>query len=345
MASRTVDRRGLMAGAAFAAAGLARRARAEGPGLRPASESALRRIIEHFKDVRRRMSNPGPLSPIEQFRAVCDTIMIADGPIDAVVTPAVGAPVGCEWVCAPGTDPRKRLMMLHAGSFIAYARQSYRRFGAWMSAATGASVLVVDYRLAPEHPYPAAPHDAHAAFLWMRDHGPAGPAPADRAWVMGDSAGGTLAMATALMLKDGRQPLPDAIVAVSPILDLTGSAPSYETRAKADPLSSRAAVMGSAATYLAGGDPRDPYASPLFGDLGGLPPTLILVGDAEVILDDSTRFAAKAQALGSPVTVEVWPRMVHCWPIFADVLPEARAAIERIGAYLGTGTPGARTRA
>ena len=91
-----------------------------------------------------------------------------------------------------------------------------------------------------------------------------------------------------------------------------------------------------AAAYLAGADPTDPYASPLFGDLAGLPPTLIQVGDAEVILDDSVRFAAKAQAAGSPVTLEVWPHMVHCWPIFAAVLPEGRAAIDRIGAFLSS---------
>lgn len=337
MTKRTVDRRGFLAssagGGAVAASGLAHAVPTAG-ATSAAANPGLQRVIAHLADVRRRMSDPGALSPIEQFRAVCDTIMIGDGPINATITPARGSPIGCDWIRAPGADPDRRLLMLHAGSFIAYARQSYRRYCSWISAATGASVLAADYSLAPERPYPAAPNDCHAALLWMRDNGPERRGPAQKAWVMGDSAGGTLALALPLMLKDRGEPLPDAIVAVSPILDLTGSAASYETRAKADPLSSRNAVLGSAATYLAGADPRQPYASPLFGDLAGLPPTLILVGDAEVILDDSTRFAAKAEAAGSLVTLEVWPQMIHCWPIFAAVLPEGRAAIERMGQYL-----------
>lgn len=335
---RAVHRRRFLvstaAGATLATLGVDHAARAAESDA--AASPGLQLIIERLADVRRRMSNPGALTPVEQFRAVCDTIMPGEGPIDATVTPARRSPVGCEWLCAPGANPRRRILMLHAGSFIAYARQSLRRYAAWISAATGASMLLLDYRLAPEHPYPAAPNDVHTAYLWMRRNGPTGRGRADQIWVMGDSAGGTLALALPLMLRDRQQPQPDAIVAVSPWLDMTGSAASYETRAKTDPLSSRKAVMGSAAIYLAGADAREPYASPLFGDLSGLPPALILVGDAEVILDDSTRFAAKAKAAGSPVEIEVWPRMIHCWPEFAAVLPEGRAAIDRMGVYLRT---------
>ena len=295
---------------------------------------ALQRVVDQFAAIREAMSAPSDLGPVEQFRAICETIALGDDPIDAVVTVAQGAPVPSEWICAAGADPDVRLLLLHPGSFIGFAKNSNRRYAGWVSKATGAAVLVPDYRLAPEHPYPAALEDSTASFLWMRENGPAGPGPAITSFMGGDSAGGTLTLASMLWLRDHGRPLPDAAAVISSWTDMTLSSPSYETRAEADPLSSREAVAGSVAVYLAGADPADPYASPLLGDLHGLAPTLLLVGDAEVILDDSVRFAAKAQAAGGDVTVEVWPDMIHCWPVFANILPEGQAALDRMGEFL-----------
>ncbi len=295
---------------------------------------ALQRVVDQFAAIREAMSAPSDLGPVGQFRAICETIALGDDPIDGMVSAADGAPVPCEWICHASADPDVRLLLLHPGSFMAFAQRSNRRYASWVSRACGAAVLVPDYRLAPEHPFPAALEDSMAAYLWMRDNGPAGAAPARQVFMGGDSAGGTLTLAGMLWLRDKGLPLPDAAVAISSWTDLTLASPSYQTRAEADPLSSREAVEGSAQVYLAGADPADPYASPLLGDLGGLSPTLLMVGDAEVILDDSVRFAAKAQACGSDVEVEVWPQMIHCWPVFANVLPEGQAALDRMGAFL-----------
>jgi acetyl esterase/lipase len=191
-------------------------------------------------------------------------------------------------------------------------------------------VLALDYRLAPEHPFPAALDDALAAYRWLLAEG----ADPRRIAVMGDSAGGGLAFSLLLRLRDQGAPLPAAAVALSAWTDLALTGASLRLNAAADPMLNAEDLPKLAACYLASADPRDPYASPLYGDATGLPPTLIQAGSDEILHDDSTRMADRLRAAGCEVELEIWPRMPHAWHLFAPVLPEARRAIERIGAFV-----------
>jgi acetyl esterase/lipase len=259
----------------------------------------------------------------------------APPPPGTIVEPADAGGVPAEWVAAAGVDSRRVLLYLHGGAYQVGSPASSRRMIALISAAARVRVLSVGYRLAPEHPFPAAVDDALTAYRFLlhgdAGHGDAGPAAIA---IAGDSAGGGLALATLVALRDAGDPLPAAAVAISPWTDLALTGESVSTRAGVDVMIKPDGMRESAATYLAGADPRHPYASPLYADLHGLPPILIHVGDAEVILDDSTRFAAKARAAGVDVTLEVWDQMPHVWHAFAGLLPESGQAIERIGTWL-----------
>ena len=191
-------------------------------------------------------------------------------------------------------------------------------------------MLSVDYGLVPEHPFPRAVEDAVCAYRFLRRLGFA----AARIAVAGDSAGGGLTVATLLALRDAGDELPAAGVALSPWFDLSLSGASMDQRAEADPIVRREELQAMATAYLGGRDPRTPLASPLFADLRALPPLLVHVGTAEILLDDSTRFADQARAAGVAVDLEVWDDMIHVWHAFASVLPEGREAIARIAQYL-----------
>ena len=197
--------------------------------------------------------------------------------------------------------------------------------------AAGARVLTIGYRLAPEHPFPAAVDDAVAAWRWLLDGG------ADPAAVAfaGDSAGGGLTVAALLAAGDHGLPLPAAGACISPWVDLTLSGESYDRNAATDPDVERWRLEEMARLYLAGADPRTPLASPVFGDLAGLPPLLIHAGTAELLEDDAVLLATVARTAGVPVTLELYRDMIHVWHAYAPVLPEAMAGIERIAAWLG----------
>lgn len=228
------------------------------------------------------------------------------------------------------SEPQPLLLWLHGGGFVGGAVDDIDVACAGLARRAGVGVISLGYRLAPEHPFPAAVDDAVAAYRWLLGRGTN---PAVLA-VAGDSAGGGLALASLVALRDAGEPMPAAAVVLSPWTDLALTGESLRTRAAVDVMIKPAGMAETARTYLAGQDPRHPYASPLYADVHGLPPVLIHVGDAEVILDDSTRFAARARDHGVDVTLEVWDEMPHVWHAFAGLLPEADQAIDRIGCWL-----------
>jgi monoterpene epsilon-lactone hydrolase len=238
--------------------------------------------------------------------------------------------VPCEWVEASGGPGDATLFYLHGGGYTIGSVRSHRALVARLCAAAGGRGLTVDYRLAPEHAFPAAVDDALAAYRWLLQGG------VDPATVVvaGDSAGGGLAVALLVGARDAGVPLPAAGVCISPWTDLACSGDSMRARAARDPMVQRDALLDMAAAYLAGQDARAPLASPLYADLHGLPPLLVHVGDAETLLDDATRLAERARAADVAVDLEVWDDMIHVWHAFAPLLPEADAAIARIGAWV-----------
>ena len=270
---------------------------------------------------------------IAERRAAIESVA-APPPPGTTVEPVDAGGVPAEWVIAAGVESIRVLLYLHGGAYQIGSPATLRHMIALISAATQVRVLSADYRLAPEHPFPAAVDDALTAYRFLLQG-------ADQAAIAiaGDSAGGGLALATLVALRDAGDPMPAAAVAMSPWTDLALTGESLSTRADVDVMIRPDGMRASAATYLAGADPRHPYASPLYADLHGLPPILIHVGDAEVILDDSTRFAAKARAAGVDVTLEVWEQMPHVWHAFVGLLPESGQAIERIGGWLQSRCP------
>jgi acetyl esterase/lipase len=238
--------------------------------------------------------------------------------------------VAAERILPPGAGGERHLLYLHGGGFIAGSPAIYRPLAWRIACATGAALLSPDYRLAPEHPFPAALDDAAIAYEWLLGQGIA----PGRIGICGDSAGGGLAFSLLLRLRDTGRPLPGAIAALSPWTDLALSGASLRANAAADPMLDAAELPGVAAAYLAGADPRQPWASPLYGEFGGLPPALIQVGDDEILHDDAVRLAARLEAAGGAVRLEIWPRMPHVWHLFAPLVPEARRAIRRVGGFL-----------
>jgi acetyl esterase/lipase len=250
--------------------------------------------------------------------------------LDVQVVHVDAAGVPAAWVEAPGIDPGRVVLYLHGGGYVIGSITTHRELAGRLSRATAARVLIIDYRLAPEHPYPAAVEDATTAYRWLLQHG-ATPA---RTVIAGDSAGGGLTVATLLALRDAGDALPAAGICLSPWTDMEGIGESMQTKAGVDPIVQREGLVHMANLYLHGADPRSPLAAPLYANLQGLPPLLIQVGTRETLLDDATRLAARAQADGVDVTLEPWEEMIHVWQIFAPLLPEGQQAIERIGDYV-----------
>ena len=244
-------------------------------------------------------------------------------PVDANGVPA-------EWVVAAGVTGERVMLFFHGGAYHLGSPARLRRLLALLSAAAQARVLSAGYRLAPEHPFPAAVEDALTACRWLI----AGGTPARQVVISGDSSGGGLALAALVALRDAGDPLPGAAVVISPWTDLDLGGESLRSRAAVDVMLTPDGARAAADWYLAGQDARHPYASPLYADLRGLPPVLIQAGDAEILRDDSLRFAAAAQAAGVDVTLEIWAEMPHVWHAFAGLLPEADEAVERIGRWL-----------
>jgi len=235
-----------------------------------------------------------------------------------------------EWITAAAVDPSHVILYLHGGGYVVGSLNTHRDLAARLGRAAGARVLAIEYRLAPEHPHPAAVDDAVAAYRWLRAHGVA---PAHLA-IAGDSAGGGLTVATLVALRDGKDPLPACAVCLSPWVDLEGTGESMTKLAKLDPMVQKDGLLQLAGAYLAGKDARTPLAAPLYANLSGLPPMLIQVGTWETLLDDASRLAERARKAGVEVTYDPWEGMIHVWQLFAPMLDEGKQAIEKIGAFV-----------
>ena len=233
-------------------------------------------------------------------------------------------------VSSPDVAEDGALLHLHGGAFIAGSAQAYRGLAGELARAVGVTGYVVDYRLAPEAPFPAAVEDAVAAYQALLARGLA----ANRIVLSGDSAGGGLVVSALIALRDAGTPLPAAALVISPWADLTGTAPSRITKSAADPSLTSAGLDAVAPHYLNGSPATHPLASPVYADLAGLPPLLIQVGSTEVLLDDAIRLAGVAGAANVAVRLEVWPDMPHVWHTFHFMLDEGRQAIAGAGDFL-----------
>lgn len=280
-----------------------------------------------------RSGNLTAIAPIEESRAKWEAFAATFHIAEDVRFAAVGAKgVEAEWITTPETDPSRVVVYLHGGGYNIGTIKSYRGLGSRLARASKARLLLVGYRLAPEAPCPAAVDDAVAAYRWLLEDQGIDPS---RIVVGGDSAGAGLAISMAVVSRDAGLPAPSAIFAISPSTDLAKEGASITERAHLDPIISYESSMAHALRYVGpGGDLKNPLASPLYADLHGLPPLLILAGTHDTLFDDATRVADKARAAGVEVKLEVWEEMVHSWPLFADLIPEGRAAIERVGAYV-----------
>lgn len=234
-------------------------------------------------------------------------------------------------IVTPADHGAGTFLYLHGGGYAIGSPVSHRHLVAALAGASRTRAFALDYRRAPEHPFPAAVDDALAGYRGLLD---AGVAPGSIV-VGGDSAGGGLTAAALLAIRDAGLDLPAAGVLISPWADLANESDSYRTHADRDPLVFQEDIDRWRDAYLAGADPRAPLASPLHADLAGLPPLLIHVGSEEVLLDDSRKLAERCKAAGVEADLEIWPDMIHVWHWFGEYLDEAGSAVRRIGEYVG----------
>lgn len=287
---------------------------------------------EFYELVKRMRARPRPENPtVDESRAGFEAMSrnfkpAADASFERVDADGVLA----EWVSTAASRQFPVILFFHGGGYCIGSAATHRDLVSRMCTAAGARALSADYRLAPENPFPAAVDDGVAAYRWLRKQG----VPAASIVIAGDSAGGGLTLATLLALKQAGDELPAGGICMSPVTDHTKSGESMRTKVELDPMVHPTSSTAYSNMYLGDADPTAPLASPLHADLKGLPPLLILVGTWEVLLDDSTRFAEKAKAAGVAVELEVWDEMIHIWPFFAALLPEARQAIDRMAAFI-----------
>ncbi len=237
-----------------------------------------------------------------------------------------------EWILPPQTTKDKVILYFHGGGYVIGSSHAHRPVVAKFVKGTGIGAVVFDYRLAPEHPFPAALDDSVAAYRWLLAEGIS---PSNIVFI-GDSAGGGLCLATLLALRDQGIPLPAAAVALSPWTDLKNTGKSLKTNANVDTLTWAGSWTVFSKYYAGDNDPGLPWISPLYGDLYGLPPILIYVGGDELLQDDSIRFAEKAKNAGVDVTLRVGEGMFHCYPVCSPLFPEAKEAMDEICTFIKT---------
>jgi epsilon-lactone hydrolase len=262
------------------------------------------------------------------FEAAADRARLPDD-VTVTATEVAGRPG--EWLTPADARDGRAIVHLHGGGYVLGSCHTHRGLGTWLARAARTRVLTLEYRLAPEHPYPAALEDVVAAYRRLVEDADLA---AGGIALSGDSAGGGLAVAALVALRDAGVPLPAAAVAISPWSDLGLPGTSIDANADRDPQVQRWLLEEMAAQYLAGADPRTPLASPRYADLRGLPPLLIHVGATEGLLDDARALAGAARAAGVEVTLEPWPDMIHVWHAFAPIVPEALDGLDRVAAWL-----------
>jgi len=291
---------------------------------------AMQDVIDTLRDRRKASASQTPPA-LEELRA--DFVpgdRLHPVPDDVLVTEVTAGGVPAHWLAAPGTDTGRVLLFLHGGGYELGSLRSDGELAARLGRASGMRVLFPEYRLAPEHPFPAAIDDVLAAWRWLRTGQDLSPGSIA---VAGDSAGGGLAVALLVASRDAGEALPGAAVLMSPTVDLTSSGASMTERDGQDPVSTPAMLRQFAADYLAGADPKTPLASPLFASLAGLPPLLIQVGTADLLLSDSERLATAAAEAGTDVTLQIGEGLPHVYQLLLGT-PEAAQATEQIGKFL-----------
>jgi acetyl esterase/lipase len=267
---------------------------------------------------------------VDKDRQELETLAKTFKPLAPIQTTSVVANnVSAEWITPQGISTERVILYIHGGSFNSGSVVSHRALAANIAMACKARALIIDYRLAPEHPFPSALQDALAAYDWLLSNG----IPAGQVAIAGDSAGGTLSLTLLIQLRDQGKPLPAMAVCLSPATDFTLSGESWTRNRAKDVMLNLRNIRTAGEIYLRSADLRSPLVSPLYADLHGLPPILIQVGSVEVLLSDATRFAEKAKEVGVSVTLEVWDGMQHVWQYTASFLPEARQAIRNIGEF------------
>lgn len=291
---------------------------------------AMQDVLSVLKERQRAAAGQQPVSVAEARATFTPAGFAHPIPGDVRVSDVTAGGVAAHWLDAPGTDPDRVLLFLHGGGFQLGSLDSDGELAARLGRAGRMRVLFLEYRLAPEHPFPAAIDDVLAAWRWLRTDQQVS---AHSLAVAGDSAGGGLAVALLVATRNAGDELPAAAVLMSPTVDLTSSGASMTDRVDQDPISTPALLSRLASDYLAGADPTTPLASPLFADLSGLPPLLVQVGTADLLLSDAERLAEAATRAGVDATLEVGEGLPHVYQLMLGT-PEAAEATERIGRYL-----------
>jgi epsilon-lactone hydrolase len=249
---------------------------------------------------------------------------------DVGVEPVTANGVKAEWTATPNDLRDAALLYLHGGGYVIGSLDSHRHLAAEAGRAAGIAALALDYRLAPEHPFPAAVDDALAGYRFLLGRGIS----PGRVAIAGDSAGGGLVVAAMLAIREAGLPQPGCGWCISPWVDMEAIGETMTSKAPADPTVQRAGLLDMAMMYLSGADPRSPLAAPIYGNLSGLAPLMIQVGACETLLDDALRLANIGGAADVRVDLQIWPEMIHVWHLFHPELKAGRQAIEAGGAYV-----------